>query len=238
MPYRQTRALRVALFALTLLAACSSDSTGGGDTLTIKGASGPVPPAPPALAPVAATPPVAVGDPASFLISVYALYVSPNTDCSSPVQVQNYGAIPSVKDMLTNPTLFSGSVAPGSYPCVAFEMSDVISATTTTTFGNCVMGTSYANDVYQTGETDWKDINLNPIIGSGDDASPVDDHVTIIITQDSVAALARGFSSNQMIPLTTALVSPGTSTFYWDGTGSIQDDGVSCNLEQGVVGFR
>jgi hypothetical protein len=169
---------------------------------------------------------------------MYTLYVSPNTDCSAAIQVQDYGATPLVQDMLAGPTLFSATTVPGTYRCVAFRMSDVIHVSPATTFGNCIAGTDYALDIYRLGETDWKDIDLNPIIGSGDRTMPVDDHVTIVITEDTLAAVARGFAPTQVLLLTSDLVVPGSSTLYWDATGTMVDTGTRCDANPGVVSFR
>lgn len=231
--------LRTFAVLIALLAACSSDSTGSANLLTVKGVAGPPPPAPPApTARLAASPPVGVADPSTFFVGLNALYISPNADCSSPILVQDYGSTTHNVDMITSPTLFSSATTPGTYPCVAIDLSDVLVATTDTAFGHCPALTAIYNDTYKAGETDWKDIALTPIIGHGDDTLPAGDRVTILITTDTAAAVARGFSSNQVLPLLSSLVVPGTATMYWDGRGTVQDDGVKCNLEPPLVSFR
>ena len=104
--------------------------------------------------------------------------------------------------------------------------------------GACVAGTEYPGDIYRAGETDWKDIDLNQIIGSGTDSVPVDDHVTIVMTRDTAAAIARGFSTHQVIDLASDLIAPGQSTFYWNGQGSVVDEGGQCGVNPGHPSFQ
>ncbi|MEO8198973.1 MAG: hypothetical protein ABI679_00495 [Gemmatimonadota bacterium] len=181
---------------------------------------------------------VATGDPASLTIGMYALYISPNDDCSSPVLVDDYGATASDKDLVANPVLFTGNPANGSYRCVMLKMSDVIRMKPLTSFGTCVAGTEYAGDIYRDGQTGWKDVDLNPIVGTGTDSLPADDHVTLFMTRDTSAVIARGVSGNQAITLGSDLVVPGTTTFFWNGQGSVVDEGGQCGINPGRPSFQ
>jgi hypothetical protein len=219
-----------------VLTGCNSGTTGTDNILTVMGNAG---------SPLAVKVPggtsnilVETGDPAALLIGMYALYISPNADCSGAVLVQSYGFTASIKDFVSHPTLFSGPAEPGSYQCVAVKMSDVIRVVPDSSFGACVAGTEYPGDIYREGETDWKDIDLNPVIGTGTDSVPADDHVTIIMTRDTAAAIARGFSTNQVIDLGSDLIVPGRSTFYWHGEGTVVTDGVQCGVNPGHPSFE
>ena len=118
-------------------------------------------------------------------------------------------------------------------------MSDAIGFKSGTTFGTCTADTQYWQDIYRDGESDWLDVDLNPIVGHGSDDTPVDDQVTTVITTDTTAVIARGFSTHQVIPLQSPLVVPGASTFYWNGQGSVTTgDGRPCGLEPGVPAFE
>lgn len=233
--------LVIACTLATALAACASETTGGpGTLLTIVGSAF----APPTMLSSdglhtlldPGTGPT--GDPASLSIGVYALYISPNADCSALVLVQDYGTTAEVKDFVGSPVLFTGSPDAGSYPCVAIEMSDVITVVPDSSFGDCVAGVSYPGDIYRDGETDWKDVDLNPIIGTGSDSFPQDNQVVIFMTRDTSAALARGISGNQLIQLGGDLVVPGQSTFYWNGQGSVVSEGGQCGVNPGRPEFR
>lgn len=60
-----------------------------------------------------------------------------------------------------------------------------------------------------------------------------------MITTDTTAAIAPGFSSNQTIALASPLVVPGQSTFYWNGQGSVTTvDGFPCGLQPGQPAFE
>ncbi len=220
-----------ALAVLGSLAACAAGTDSPSTLFTVHGSAG-APPVP-FRASVMST-----GDPAALRIGVYALYISPNADCSSPVLVQDYGATASDKDFVAIPVLFTGSPAEGAYQCVAIKMSDVIRVVPDTSFGNCVAGTEYPGDIYRAGETDWKDVDLNQIIGTGTDTVPADDRVTIILTRDTTAAIARGFSTHQTLGLGSDLIVPGQATFYWNGQGTVTDAGGQCGVNPGNPSFQ
>ncbi len=229
--------IRVAAAAsLVTLAACSTatDGLAPSANFTVHGSAAAAPGTSAAMAAPSAT----TGDPSSLTIGMYALYISANEDCSAPVLVDDHGATPQNKDFYSNPVLFSGSPAAGAYQCVAIKMSDVIRMKPATSFGNCVAGTEYAGDIYREGETDWKDVNLNPIVGTGTDSSPADDHVTIFLTRNPAAAIARGLSQHQVLHLGSNLIVPGQSTFYWNGQGTVVDEGGQCGINPGAPDFR
>jgi len=185
-----------------------------------------------------------MGDPSSIKIGLYALWISQNADCSNAVLVQDNGATAQYKDFVAKPTLFTGSPAVGSYSCVAIKMSDVIKFEAASAFGECATNTEYAIDIYRSDNTgdpgsEFKDVNLNPIAASGTDAAPADDRVTIVMTRDPEAAIARGFSPNQVIPLGSNLAVPGSSTFVWGGAGTVRTEpGQGCGLEPGAPSFE
>jgi hypothetical protein len=239
-----SRSLATVLATLAFTAACSGSDAAtapGAATLTVKG-SGSAPPAGLVTAALvqhgAAMSVIQSGTPSSLTLTVYALYISPNDDCSAMQLVQDYGAAGVPKDMMSNPVLFSGSPAAGAYKCVAIKMSDVIHMTPATSFGACVASTDYPGDIYRAGETDWKDVNLNPIIGTGTDSVPANDHVTIFMARNAAGAIGRGLSVHQVIALASDLVVPAQTTFYWDATGTVQTDGVACGVNPGAPSFH
>ncbi len=250
-PIRTGRTLSLAL-AMLSLAACTSTTTPSA-SLTIRGkiaASG----AGASRVPGAVIrtsgnqqsgPGILTGDPGSLLIGMYALYISANADCSNYTLVQDYGTTAAVKDFIQNPTLFSGSPAAGSYACVGVKMSDVIGFKSKTTFGSCDSTVTYNQDIYRSDNAQdstsyWRDINLNRITPHGTDSAPVDDHVLILFTRDTSAAIARGFSTNQTIQLGSSLVVPGSQTFVWGGAGTVLSDSTSasCGVNPGRPSFQ
>ena len=239
----------LAVVLSTLLAACSEGTTtGSSPELTIKGSSQAAPAAAVAanIAPVysmAGPGETPVGDPASMFIGIYALYISANADCSDPVLLVDNGSTPVPKDYATNPVLFTGTPAAGTYQCLIFRMSDVIRFTSAVTSGNCATDVAYEQDIYREGQNDWLDIDGNVIPATGTDAAPLDDKVFVYIAADTAAVMARGYSPNQIVQLHSNLVVPSTATFYWNGTNSITswDDGqgrTGCGLNPGQPEFR
>jgi len=219
---------------LLLAAACSSEGPiGSTPSLTVTGSAG----APPALFSNASF--VTSGDPSAVRMGMYALWISSNGDCSAPTLVQDYGDAGEVKDLVQNPVLFSAEAAAATYECVIIRMSDVVGFESASSFGTCEANVAYEQDIYREGQTDWKDADLNPIIGTGTDSVPSNDHVALVMTTDTTAAIARGFSSNQVIALASPLVVPGQSTFYWNGQGSVTSEpGYPCGLQPGAPAFE
>jgi hypothetical protein len=239
----------VAFLLTATLTACSQDgpSTGSDTALTVTGSAGAPPSAAVSLASasyqtalgVGDETPVTNGDPAAVLIGMYALYISSNADCSSATLVQDYGEAGEVKDLAQNPVLFSADAAEGTYNCVLMRMSDVIGFRSESSFGTCEADVDYQQDIYREGESDWKDVDLNPIVGTGTDEAPADDRVTVVMTTNPQAALAVGFSEGQIVTLGSSLVVPAQSTFYWNGDGSVTtEDGRPCGLEPGQPVFE
>jgi hypothetical protein len=238
--YRNSPFRRVvgACTATLILAACSSESTGpaGADALVVYGAGSAPAPGP---QPSEGLPDGALWGPAgSVTIHLYALWISHSADCSNPVLVQQHPAAGVDKDFMLNPVLFQGAPATGSYQCVMFKMSDVLRMKPATSFGACVAGVEYRGDIYREGETDWKDVDLNPIIGTGSDEVPVDDHVTIFMTRSPAAALSRGISENQIVELLSNLIVPGQSTFVLDASQAVLSWGTGCGLEKPAISFH
>lgn len=226
--------------ALTLtLSGCSSETAGpGGDAaaLTVYGAGSA--PAASAQASPGAPDGGLWGAASSVTIHLYALWISHSPDCADPVLVQQLPAAGVDQDFMQNPVLFQGSPANGSYQCVMFKMSDVLRMKPATSFGACVANVEYSGDIYREGENDWKDVDLNPITGSGTDESPVNDHVTIFMTRSPAAAIARGISENQIVELGSNLIVPGQSTFVMDASQAVLSWGTGCGLEKPAISFH
>jgi hypothetical protein len=85
---------------------------------------------------------LAGANPSSAKITVYGVAVSSNTDCSN-AKVIGYNASGTTYDLLSNPTLVTGNVDPGTYQCVILYMSSVLTFVPATTTGNCTAGTTY-----------------------------------------------------------------------------------------------
>jgi len=173
-------------------------------------------------------------DPSLFKMGFYRLYLSSATDCSGPNLLHDYG-VRTDFDLVTGPTLFTVTGAPaGTYPCLIMRISDILEFVPSADFGPCVMGTTYHTDIYRAGEVDWVDVAGNMIIGTGSDATPMDDMVDVFFSTDPPAVLGRGYSSSQVGLLGAAAVIPGASTFYFNGSGGVTDEGGTCRMVPGT----
>jgi hypothetical protein len=228
------------LAVAALLAACTGEPATGASAdaaLTIYGA-GSAAAAAPAFTQDQLPPGAETGAAGSVKLNMYALWVSRSADCSNPVLVQQYPAAGVEKDFMQHPVLFSGSPDPGAYQCVMFRMSDVLRMSPAATFGSCVLGTEYSGDIYRDGESDWVDVNLNPIIGHGTEAAPVDDHVTLFMSRNPAAVEARGASEHQTLPLGSDLVVPAHSTFVMDASHSVMSYQGQCGMNPPAISFQ
>lgn len=215
------------------LAGCTTANTpsGTGSLLTILGASSPSSALRSLWTPV--------GGPASMSITMYDLYLSPNTDCSGATLVQSYGSAGVVKDFTASPTLFQADVAAGTYPCVAIHLSDVIGFTSANAGAVCQTGVQYWMDIYRPDQNDtWLDPSLVAIPVSGTDSAPSNDRPWIYFTTDTAAAMAAGYSHGQTIQLTNSLTVPSTVTFVWDATNAVGEDAGLCGMNPGTPSFQ
>src|SRR6185436_17647901 len=153
------------------------------------------------------------GSPTEFKITLYKIYISENADCSDPVLLTNYGSSGEQFDLFTNPTLFSGSPADGTYHCMILEFNDVMKFKAddeaVTAHAGCEdTDTEYSFDVYRDGEPDdglWLDIDGNAIDATGTPADPSNDHAFAYASTAAAATdvLAGGnpIDANQFVVL-------------------------------------
>ena len=227
----RTRPTLLATLALALGCASSTDGGGNASLLTILGSAGLVGPLK-----AIATP---VGAPASMSITMYKLALSPNADCTGAVEVQDYGAGGQVKDFTASPTLFQAQVDPGSYPCVAINLSDVIGFRSDTDSLSCQTGVDYTIDIYRPESNEqWLDVHQDSIVATGTDSTPSNDRPWIFFATDTAAALGSGYSHGQVIPLSNALTVPSTVTFVWDAAGAVVDEQGHCGMNPGRPSFQ
>jgi hypothetical protein len=241
------------LLALLVAAACDSDDDGPAEPtvgdLVVQARSAtsfaPAPMAGGTVAPVTnlalagvAGPQAAPGDVTRYEATFYRFYLAADADCSAPVLLEDYGSTPLRVDLLTDPTLFEVTGTPGSYECIVMRISDVFTFVPETTVGPCIAGTTYSVDTYYDGQTDFLDVDGGPTVGRGDDAAPVDDRVDIFFSTDPGAVAARGFSTNQIVPLDAGAVIPGTTNFVYDLAGVATDQGGECRSGGGSYTFR
>lgn len=184
------------------------------------------------------------GSPTSIKMKFYGLAVSLNEDCSDAEVVFDISTNPREFDLMTSPTLFSGTLTAGTYKCVIMRVSDNIKfkpdATAAGTFNSCVAGTEYTHDIYRADSGGaWNDMDGQSIPSNGTREVPVSDIVELAASINTTAA-ATSYHVDQVIGLSEALVIPGASTFFADFSNGINETAPNdfCVLEQGVFGFK
>jgi hypothetical protein len=220
-------------WAAWALAACKDDGVSPAETGELVVRASAQVPTPASVEGAAGPAAVPIGAPSSWRVGLYEFHISMNADCAPPfVQAYSSGAAPSVQDFVTSPVLFTATGLPvGSYPCVAMKITDVMEFESGVSSGACVSGTTYVGDVYPAGEDPFFDLSLSAIPSTGSDAAPSEDGIFLLFSTARTSAVARGFASNQVIPLASPLVIPDDITFYWDASNAVNDTGTSCNLE-------
>lgn len=91
--------------------------------------------------------------PSDVEINFQDLYVSSSTDCSSPRHVL-HNASTATQNFVASPTLGSGSVPHGTYPCAIVGINSMITETPATSTTYCVAGTALpAQQICRNGQT-------------------------------------------------------------------------------------
>lgn len=223
------------LLILATMGACSKDDTN--TNVTILGSNSSV-----ATSSVRAR--ATAGSPTSMKMQVYGLFISTSEDCSSPVTVFD-NATSTEFDMYAAPTLFAGVITPGTYKCVIIKASDnfnfkVDATAVSAKSPECAdTTTEYTMDIYRSdnGGDVFKDLNGATITATGTNTTPSADVVYLVAS--TIPASATAYDTNQKIPLSAALVVPGSSTFYVDFSNGIDNTSGHCGIEDGTgFGFR
>jgi hypothetical protein len=177
------------------------------------------------------------GSPQRVDLKIYELWASPNADCTGLTRIYNDPAAP-YQDMVAGPTFGTLTVANGTYHCIAWKMSDIVTVYPDflSDIGNCVPGVPSTKDLFRVGDT-----SLTP------------DGVTInattsIVTEDTmyVYLSTQGDDLNvATIPSQPGkLVNPyvvsadNTAFMVTDFTNGIEDLGSVCSPEGVVFSFR
>lgn len=174
-------------------------------------------------------------DPTNLRLKVYKLAVSTSALCTNLTTVINESA-PSYMDFLDNPTLGSGLLTDGTYPCVVIEFSDQVKYTPdeTSDGGNCNSAVEETLDVCSSGTSVLVD-------GTTTTCTAGDDRVAMYLstTSTSTGGGADAFNaptttndSSNGFNLGSALTVSGTSSakFVVNGSGKVCDtDDVSCS---------
>lgn len=192
----------------------------------------------------------------SVKINATRFYLARNADCSNPVLIEDKTATAAYQDLLLKPTLFSGSIAPGTYNCMIIQSSDLLKFTTgagseTTPGGACQAGVENTFDIYKTevpAENWYNIVTGQTTTGSGTYGSPDEQSVTLFATTGTVGDIQTAYPqviNMQALPLLNPIVITAGSTakaaFVIDPSGrvSVMDDGINtyCWLEGATFEF-
>jgi hypothetical protein len=178
-------------------------------------------------------------------ITVYQFAVSASADCSSPISVFNEAAGKEV-NMEDGPTIGSGELADGSYPCVILEMDDQITFTPATTDGSCQEGVEQAINVCRQFNPE-STITSTLIDGTTVTCTDNKEKVAVYISTNSVSSnqnmdpfnAPASASSTSGITLENALEVAGTTsgTFKMDTTNKVDGSNSECDLQPPVFSF-
>jgi len=178
--------LLIQMLFLTVLVSCGSDDAStSSSTFVLRGSSSA------SAGFIDFLAPVYNGDPTSLKMKIYEVLVSANADCTSPVSLCTHSGADAIIDLVSNPTLCSGSPAAGTYQCIILKISDTFTfkpdatAAANVPGGICVAGADSQMDIYREGEADdnlWQDLNGAFIDATGSVATPGDDTVYIFAT--------------------------------------------------------
>ena len=189
----------------------------------------------------------------SATIKVYKVYFSASGNCANPIVVLN-GETTSAGfiqiNMASNPTIGSGTITDGTYPCVIFKMSDQVTFAPSDSEGSCVDGTSYTIDV-------CKDYGFGnpPVTNAESGATSNCDSTenTIWVYMSTFSTTTTGAAANNpFTPPTsngdsargmqlsgTVTVSGGLAgTFVFGTNGKVIGTGLTCDMNPPDFAFR
>lgn len=182
----------------------------------------------------------ALQTPSSVQLKIYEFLVSTSPLCTNPVSIYKV-ASPTYTEMTGGPTIATGTVADGTYPCLIMVFSDQIKYTATSTSGTCTAGQSYTKDICR---DSYPNTNVDGTVTNC--ATDVDDKLTVYITTASL-----GTGNSQKPPTATTndpdgatlgapLIVAGakSGTFVFGVANGLDDTKNLCSLENVTFSFR
>lgn len=119
---------------------------------------------------------------------VYKFAVSKNKDCSDPKIVIDNGDSPEVADMFKGPSLGSGKLEDGEYPCAIIEMADSLAFTPKEDNGACKQGAENNIDICGPRGDDAVAPKTKLLDGTEVACTAKTDRVGLYLSTDSVVA--------------------------------------------------
>ena len=184
--------------------------------------------------------------PAMAKLNIYKFAVSASADCSSPITVFSDDDGVEV-DMEDGPTIGSGELADGTYPCVILEMDDEIKFTTSAADGSCAASTEYSINVCRQ-FSDEGTITSTLIDGDTVTCTDAKEKVAVYISTNSATSGGEGSdpfnapasaNSTSGITLGSALVVSGTTsgTFRMNTANKVDGSNETCDMQPPAFSF-
>ena len=181
--------------------------------------------------------------PSDVEINFQDLYVSTNTNCSNPKHVL-HNSSSATQNFIKSPTLGSGSVPKGTYPCAIVGINSIITLTpatnsTSSTPPECKTTQSITNQICRNGDS-----SVNPATGAT--ITCVTGTPTEVFGYFSTTGVNNnsggGLSPSSPLLLSSPLVVTGNHTlkFVVDFDNTMTDDGSggSCNTQAPTMSAR
>ncbi len=227
--------------ALTLLIAAGCSSSGG-PTITLKASGSSTA----AVTSASEKVPITYVSPSSLKAKIYEFWVSDDPLCTNPTLVFSDDAA-AYSDVITEPTIGTGSAANGTYPCLIMVFDDTIKYTPESGITtHCVAETEYSGGTCHDGES-----TLLPDGGDGTETDCTDGEDKVAYYFSTAVASDIGGGAGFHPPddpdsptmgavLDGALVVDGdtTSTMFIDATNKIWENGGNCEMSEADFGFR
>ena len=200
----------------------------------------------------------AVTDPSVATLKIYGVALSANADCSEATVV-GYSEAGVDYDFKTNPSIFTGTVTPGTYQCMILYMNSVINFKHLANDGaNWVAGTSYHINVcnsgnsctYTTASPNASNVLVyDSALTTATTASTATTGEKVLLflstastgtgnlafTKPATGSPANGITLNGAF---TVVAGGSSGTFVVNFDGKVLDEGSACGLNPPVFSFR
>lgn len=178
-------------------------------------------------------------DPANFYMRIYKVGFSKSTDCTN-MTVIPVSENPSPQDWVQTPNIVTGDLSDGTYPCMAFEFSSMITVVPSETTDNesCQAGVSFDLDVCSSGTSTLLDGTTNTCSSGSDDRRV--HYISTTGNSGNNCGNDCGLTPSNPGLLTSALVVSGSTSgkFTVDASGAIQENGGDCEMNEPTWGFE
>ncbi len=177
------------------------------------------------------------GSPQQVKLKFFELWVSPHTDCSNMTKIYDE-ANPSYQDMVAGPTFGELHVANGTYQCIAWKMSDIVTVVPdfNSDGGLCVRGQPYVKDLFRVGDSA---VSPTGETITATTSTTVPDNMWVYLSTTGLESnSANSPSSPAKLQNAYVVSADNVATLVADFTNGIQDTGSACSPEQVTFGFR